>query len=124
MPSSTTVPADLGRPTGTPPDALRAELERERTFRAEQIEELAVDAAEAVVLGDEGRRHVTRMLTSAAEAALVEISAALCRLDDGTYGICEHCGEPVPVERLEVLPTSRLCTPCQHRTESARPGRR
>lgn len=124
MPSSTAVPTELGRPAGIQPDALRAELERERSSRAEQIEKLAVDAAEAVALGDEGRRHVTRMLTSAAEAALVEISAALCRLDDGTYGICERCSEPVPAERLEVLPTSRLCTPCQHRTESARAGRR
>ena len=39
---------------------------------------------------------------------------------NGYYGTCEHCTEPIPFERLEVLPMSRLCTPCQHLTESGR----
>jgi len=97
---------------------LRAQLERERRFRAEQVDELVADVAEAVALGDEARLQVTRALARAADAALTDISTALCRLDGGSYGICEHCIEPIPSERLEVLPTSRLCTPCQSRSES------
>jgi RNA polymerase-binding transcription factor DksA len=97
---------------------IRAELERERSFRVDQIHKLAADAAEAVAVGDDARLQVTRVLAVAAEAALTEISGALCRLDAGSYGICERCTEPIPGERLEVLPTSRFCTPCQSRSES------
>jgi DnaK suppressor protein len=63
---------------------------------------------------------VTRTLTLAAEAALSEIDAALRRLEEGSYGLCESCAEPIPWERLDVLPMSRLCTPCQHLAESGR----
>lgn len=102
---------------------IRDALEQERRARAESIEELAADAADAVAIGDDARLQVAKVLSKAAEAALVEISAALDRLDDGSYGACESCTEPIPVERLEVLPTSRLCTPCQSRTEARRSGR-
>jgi DnaK suppressor protein len=100
--------------------SLRAELDQQRRFRAQQLEELAVDAAEAVATADQSRLQVTRVLTLAAEAALSEIDAALQRLEDGSYGICERCAEPIWWERLEVLPMSRLCTPCQYLVESGR----
>ncbi|MBP2076438.1 hypothetical protein [Oceanobacillus polygoni] len=38
---------------------------------------------------------------------LQEINAALRRIEDGTYGISEKSGKPIPVERLEVMPTAR-----------------
>jgi DnaK suppressor protein len=38
-----------------------------------------------------------------------EIDAALQRIDDGTYGICEGSGKPIPRKRLEVLPWTRYC---------------
>ncbi len=38
-----------------------------------------------------------------------EIDAALQRIDDGTYGICEGSGEPIPKKRLEALPWTRYC---------------
>ena len=41
------------------------------------------------------------------EAELVEIEAALQRLDDGTYGVDEVTGEPIDPERLEAYPTAR-----------------
>jgi hypothetical protein len=37
-----------------------------------------------------------------------------CIRQPGSYGICERCTEPIPWQRLEVLPMSRLCTPCQY----------
>src|SRR5215212_2998351 len=86
--------------------SLRAELDQQRRFRTEQLEELAVEAAEAMATADQNRLQVTRLLTLAAEAALSEIDAALQRLEDGSYGVCERCAEPIPWERLEVLPMS------------------
>jgi RNA polymerase-binding transcription factor DksA len=41
------------------------------------------------------------------EAELVEIEAALTRLDDGTYGVDENTGEPIDPERLAVYPQAR-----------------
>jgi len=103
--------------------AIRAELDQQRRFRTEQLEELAVDAAEAVAAADQNRLQVTRVLTLAAESALSEIDAALQRLVEGSYGICERCAEPIPWERLEVLPMTRRCTPCQYLAESGRSPR-
>ena len=103
--------------------AIRADLDKQRRFRTERLEELAVDAvdaAEAMATADQNRFEVTRVLTLAAETALSEIDAALQRLEEGSYGICERCAEPIRWERLEVLPMSRLCTPCQYLAESGR----
>jgi len=100
--------------------AIRADLDQQRRFRSERLEELAVDAAEAMATADQNRLQITRVLTLAAEAALLEIDGALQQLEEGTYGICERCAEPIPWQRLEVLPMSRLCTPCQYLAESGR----
>jgi DnaK suppressor protein len=115
--------AGMSAPTITQLAAVRTELELQRTFRVQQIEEVEVDAAEALAAGDEARLQVTRSLFMAAEAALQEINAALVRLDGGTYGTCERCHQPIPIERLEVLPTSRSCTPCQARADMGRARR-
>jgi RNA polymerase-binding transcription factor DksA len=103
--------------------AVRAELDQQRRFRVEQLDELTVDAAEAVVTADEPRLQVTRALRIAAEAALGEIDDSLRRLQDGSYGTCERCSEPIADGRLEVLPTARLCTRCQYVTETSRSRR-
>ncbi len=100
--------------------AIRAELDQQRRFRTEQLEKLAVDAAEAVSTADQNRLEVTRVLTLAAESALEDIDAALQRLEEDSYGICQRCAEPIAWERLEVLPMSRLCTRCQYPAESGR----
>ena len=46
---------------------------------------------------------------------LAEVDAALARLDAGTYGMCERCGEPVGEVRLEALPAARTCIGCAAR---------
>ncbi len=52
-----------------------------------------------------------------------EIRAALDRIEDGTYGECERCEEPIPPKRLEALPWARLCVKCQSAIEAeAREG--
>lgn len=43
---------------------------------------------------------------------LDEIQAALRRIDDGSYGVCTTCGQPIAEERLEALPYASQCVPC------------
>lgn len=49
------------------------------------------------------------------QSNLEEIDAALIRVDDGTYGLCEDCRKPVPEGRLEIIPYARRCVACQQR---------
>lgn len=100
--------------------AIRSELMQQRHFRIDQLEELTVAAEDEVATADEPRLQVARVLTLAAESALADIDAALRRLEEGAYGTCERCAEPIPWERLEVLPMTGLCTPCQYLAESGR----
>lgn len=46
------------------------------------------------------------------EHELADIDHALARIDAGTYGICERCGEKISVGRLEARPTATLCIDC------------
>jgi RNA polymerase-binding transcription factor DksA len=51
-------------------------------------------------------------LIEQAERRLAEIDAARARIDAGTYGRCEVCGEPIPDGRLEARPVARTCVGC------------
>jgi DnaK suppressor protein len=53
------------------------------------------------------------VVASEAQARVVEIDAALARVEAGTYGRCEACGKPIPHARLEVLPEATLCVSCK-----------
>jgi DnaK suppressor protein len=46
---------------------------------------------------------------------LDDLHAALQRVERGTYGTCESCGQPIGPERLEAIPTARLCISCKQR---------
>lgn len=48
---------------------------------------------------------------------LLAIEDALQRLENGSYGICEMCGEPIEPRRLEIMPQVTLCRDCQSRKE-------
>jgi DnaK suppressor protein len=43
---------------------------------------------------------------------LEEIQAAIHRIDAGTFGTCEHCGQPIPEERLRAIPYAAHCVAC------------
>lgn len=43
------------------------------------------------------------------QVTLAEVERAIAKLDDGTYGRCDACGEPIPEARLEALPWASLC---------------
>lgn len=63
--------------------------------------------------GDVGTETFNReadiSLLEQVEAELGDVEIALRRLDEGTYGLCEACGEPIGDERLEALPATRFC---------------
>lgn len=44
---------------------------------------------------------------------LLAIERALAKMATGSFGICEDCGEEIPIKRLMVLPEARLCAHCQ-----------
>ncbi len=48
---------------------------------------------------------------------LAQIDRALARIDDGTYGICESCGEPIGKLRVMAFPRATLCLTCKQREE-------
>ena len=45
------------------------------------------------------------------------IDVALARFEEGKYGVCEHCGHEIPLERLEALPYTTVCTECSREEE-------
>jgi DnaK suppressor protein len=49
---------------------------------------------------------------------LREIADALRRIDQGTYGTCLECEEPISVKRLDAVPWARYCVTCQERIAS------
>jgi RNA polymerase-binding protein DksA len=57
------------------------------------------------------RAQVDALARDAVER-LASVDAALARLDDGTYGICTVCGEPIAPARLEARPTATTCVGC------------
>jgi DnaK suppressor protein len=75
--------------------------------RMDRIQEEAAEVALAA-LDEQGRREM--------EA----IQAALARIDAGTYGNCETCGETISAARLTAMPTARRCVACQERLEHRR----
>ncbi len=54
---------------------------------------------------------------------LSEVEHALEKLKDGTYGLCDICGGPVEMARLEVLPQATLCLGCKAKQERSAKGR-
>jgi DnaK suppressor protein len=92
-----------------------------------------VDAASSVATDDEHDPEGATIAFERAQAAallerardrLAEIDLALARIDDGSYGSCERCGEPISTARLAARPAARTCIGCasagpQQRTRPA-----
>jgi RNA polymerase-binding protein DksA len=62
-------------------------------------------------------RELDATLEGNEERLLEAIDAALQRIEDGTYGICRTCGQPVGAERLGALPWTTQCIDCKRREE-------
>ena len=56
-------------------------------------------------------------LANNARSMLSQTNRALARIEHGTYGVCERCGEPIGKMRLMAFPRATLCLPCKQREE-------
>ncbi len=106
-------------------DALMAErgnyLHQANELKA-QADSLALEHEPGDVQFDEeggegGTSNVDReldlVLSGQARATIDEIDRALVKIDLGTYGTCERCGQEIPEARLEALPHAALCVVCK-----------
>lgn len=66
---------------------------------------------------DERDREINMILNDRERAKLTAIEDALLRLGEGSYGVCDECGEDIGVGRLKVMPFTRLCVRCQEDLE-------
>jgi len=62
-------------------------------------------------------REVDESLEENAEELVRDIDRALAKIDEGTYGTCERCGQPIPEERLDAVPYATLCLSCRQLEE-------
>jgi len=69
---------------------------------------------------DTFEREMELKIVSAGAETVKEIDDALKRIDDGTYGKCETCGEEITRKRLEAVPHARLCIRCKSAEERTR----
>jgi RNA polymerase-binding transcription factor DksA len=67
---------------------------------------------------DNFEQEFTFSLLENEEQALEEITAALDRIDRGTFGRCEECQKEIPRERLKALPYARRCVACARKLEA------
>jgi DnaK suppressor protein len=106
-------------------DQLRERLTGEQVELLRQLEELGAqhdaDGIENPFLdagfADAGQATAERVnlltMVKNLRDTLREVQDALQRIDQGTYGVCQRCGQPIPEERLEALPATRLCIACK-----------
>jgi DnaK suppressor protein len=81
-------------------------LEHERASRLTQLRALEQT-------GPDSEEQMTSTHKDTLQRVLTEIEAAFTRVQDGSYGTCRNCTKPIPVERLEILPYTPFCVPCQ-----------
>lgn len=112
-------------------DSIRMDLQKRRrsileTSRRAGAELEALRAAERVAEFEEGAQteHEAFTLSRLGETQrreIVQIDAALARLEAGEYGVCTDCEQEIDPRRLKALPYALLCTECATRRERA-PG--
>ena len=65
----------------------------------------------------ESDRSFTLRIRDRERRLIRKIQAALQRIDDGSYGACEDCGEEIGVPRLKARPVTKLCINCKSKQE-------
>lgn len=75
-------------------------------------------------IGDEAaniyNKQILLSLNENERLRLQEVDEALDRIATGTYGICEECGGPISLKRLEVRPVAKYCVPCLTKLEKGK----
>jgi DnaK suppressor protein len=97
----------------------RALLEAERTELIAKLEELGLGGAgltydsnfadSSQVTAERGEAEA---LGASLRETLEDVERALAKLSDGSYGVCEDCGDPIDPLRLEAKPAARYCINC------------
>ena len=103
-------------------DSIRHELEERRQSMRERVASLAerpeLGTAQGFGkrIGDGTTEAISRLteigVGRSLETGLARTERALAKLDEGTYGLCDACGEPIAPARLEAMPDSVLCVAC------------
>ena len=100
---------------------LRAALEDERDTLRAQLRDLGFGEGEVGLEYDSNFADSSQVTAERGEAEAIatklretldEVEHALAKFDDGSYGRCEGCGEPIPEARLEAKPAARFCINC------------
>jgi DnaK suppressor protein len=75
-------------------------------------------------IGDEAanmyNKQVLLSLNENERVRLKEVDESLDRIENGSYGICEECGGPISLKRLEVRPVAKYCVPCLTKLEKGK----
>jgi len=106
--------------------ALRSVLEDEQARLLAMIAQMEIESDDNLGYGNHMADDATEAFEQAKDLALLQnaerlleqVRDALGRLDDGTYGKCENCGQSIDPARLEALPYVTLCLRCQQRLEA------
>jgi DnaK suppressor protein len=117
-------------------DQIRATLESEREdlFRRQtELEQDSFDVTQSDMTGEVGldedfadagtatfERERDLSIRNNIRDLIDQITRAISRIDEGTYGTCERCGRPIDAARLKALPHALLCMDCKRREERAR----
>lgn len=101
---------------------LRASLEQERSDLRARLSEMGLGGGELSFdqnFADSSQvtaeRGEVEALAGNLRESLNDVEAAIKKLDDGTFGVCEGCGQPISPDRLEAKPAARLCMECASR---------
>ena len=98
---------------------LRVEIDKAESDIADRLSDAVGDAGDDQA--DAGAKTFEReqelALTHNARELLAQSDRALSRIDDGSYGSCESCGEPIGKARLQAFPRATLCVACKQREE-------
>lgn len=103
---------------------LRAQLEQQRDDLRREVADYGADPDSDEVLFDadagfSDRSHSTEersrtiAVVRALRSNLGSVDRALAKMEAGTYGTCERCGNPIGFDRLEALPWALLCIDCR-----------
>ncbi len=115
-------------------DAIRRELEGRRERTRERVASLAarpeLGSAQGFGkrIGDGTVEAISRLteigVGDSLESALARTERALIKIDEGTYGTCDACEDPIAPARLRALPDRVLCLSCAASERRVSPSRR
>jgi DnaK suppressor protein len=111
--------AELRGQLATEAAALRADIERAESDIASRLGDAVGDAGDdqADVGAKTFEREHELALTHNSRELLAQNERAIARIEAGTYGTCESCGEAIGKARLQAFPRATLCVSCKQREE-------